>query len=93
MSDTYTITLSTRDVPNPMYGIECMAGRCERVATMLTFGGSAAYCEQHATQRIAEPIPELRTAHVVSVGDDEYEAWTLADALALFSASIVSEPR
>lgn len=89
----YTIELSTRDAPNPLHGAKCFAGRCDQVATRVTFGGSAAYCDDHA-RGSGEPIPATRPVHVVTVeGGGEHEGWTLADALANFSASIEETER
>jgi hypothetical protein len=85
---TYTITLSTCDAPHPLSGETCFAGRCDKPATRVTFGGSAAYCEQHGGESSAL-IPATQLRHVVELDDGtRFEGWTLAQALERFSAHV-----
>jgi hypothetical protein len=79
---TYTITLSTREATHPLHEATCFAGRCEQHATRITFGGSAAYCEQHAGG-IGERIPETCDMLVAEVDDGTTcEGFTYREVLA-----------
>jgi hypothetical protein len=81
MSTTYTITLSTHEVPNPQHRLTCSAGRCDELAVRTTFGGSTPYCERHAMGK-GDPIPETRAAHFVELDDGStFQGWSLRIAL------------